>query len=286
MNKKSGLGRGLSNLIPDFQEAPRGGSAEYQEISIEDISPNPDQPRKSFPPDQLKELAQTLKSIGLIEPIVVRPWNGKYQIISGERRYRAAKLAGFKRIPAVLKSLDDNAALEMAIVENIQREELNAIEEGRSYEIWMQRTGLKAADLAERVGKDRTTITNLVRLLKLPPEILQLVEQGKLTAGQARPLLAIGERKKQSNIAEKAVKESWSARRVEEEVARLEHPTSGSTGATSKVDPNIRKLEDRIRAKLTAKVQIQHKRGGGGKIMLHYAHLDDLDRILEILKLR
>lgn len=294
MAKKVGLGRGLSNLIPGADKAHGGGvqittNPEYQELTILDIQPNPNQPRKRFNQAELDELAKTIMSVGIIEPIVVRKVGEKYQLISGERRWRACQLAGYKKIPAVVKQVDDVQALEMGIIENIQREELNPIEEARAYDYWMNQTGLKPSDLADRVGKDRSTITNLIRLLKLPEEVLQKIEEKKISAGAARPLLGIADRKMLAQLAEKIVAEGWTARRVEEEVARLTDPAQAEPGGKRRLaggeshDANIRNLEDKLRTRLMTRVQIQHKKDGSGKLVLGYANLDELDRILEIL---
>ena len=292
MAKKSGLGKGLSNLIPS------GGKSsgvqivdhpDYRELTIKEIVPNPDQPRKRINPKEIDELAKTLHSVGLIEPIVVRKFKNedRYQIISGERRFLACKKAGFKKIPAVLKQVNDIQALEMGIIENIQREELNPIEEGRAYNALMERTGQKPAQIAEKVGKDRSTITNLIRLLKLPDQVLELIETGNLSAGQARPLLSLGDQRMLLKLAGRIAREGWSARRVEDEIARLQEGASqNSGGKKEKKDANIKHLEERLRAKFTTKVDITHGRNGKGKITLHYGNLDDLDRMLETMKIR
>jgi ParB family chromosome partitioning protein len=286
---KRTLGRGLSNLLPGADQAGDRpvirDNPNYQEIALTEIRPNPKQPRKHFNEADIKELAKTLHSVGLIEPVVVRKVENHYQLISGERRFRAATVAGFKKLPAVIKQVNDLQALEMGIIENIQREELGPIEEARAYEFWMNETGRKASDLADKVGKDRTTITNLIRLLKLPPEVLDLIEQRMLTPGQARPLLAIGDRKVLGQIATKIAREGWTARRVEDEVARI------MDGPVSKApkpgrDPNIKHLEDRLRTKFTTRVQITHKKKGGGKISISYANLEDLERLMELWKVK
>lgn len=293
---KKALGRGLSNLLPGAASGDKTivrDNPNYQEIALNEIKPNPNQPRKQFDPQDLNELAATLHSVGLIEPVVVRRLTdgSGYQLISGERRWRAARLAGFKKLPAVIKQVNDIQALEMGIIENIQREELSPIEEARAYDYWMQQTGQKASDIANRVGKDRTTITNLLRLLKLPDEALELVDKGMLTPGQARPLLGVGDRKMLARLSARIVREGWSARRVEDEVARLTSGTrSGSTGSGktsgSRRDPNIANLEKKIRTRLTAKVQVAHKKNGAGSITIHYNNLDDLDRLLEAMKVK
>ncbi|HBS04500.1 MAG TPA: chromosome partitioning protein ParB [Leptospiraceae bacterium] len=291
MAKKSGLGRGLSNLIPGASgtSAPAAteGHPDYQELAIDQVAPNPDQPRKRFREQEIEELAATLLSVGLIEPIVVRRKENGYEIISGERRWRAARQAGFRKIPAVVKQVNEGQALEMAIIENIQREDLTVIEEARAYEALMGLSGAKAADVAKKVGKDRATITNLIRLLKLPEEVLELIEDRKLSGGAARPLLTLGDRKTVVKLANKIVAEGWSARKVEEEVARMMEPsTGGSRSSGNQKDASTRKLEERLRARFTAKAEVKHKKNGSGQVTLHYANLDDLDRILEMLGIK
>ncbi|MBL8021535.1 MAG: ParB/RepB/Spo0J family partition protein [Leptospirales bacterium] len=281
------LGRGLSNLLPGESGIQIQSNPDYQELSIADVVPSPTQPRKQFDQEEIKKLAQTLHTVGLIEPIVVRRVKDKYEIISGERRFRACKLAGFKKIPAVLKQVDDLRALEMALIENIQREDLNPIEEARSYEIWMQKTGDKPSDLADRLGKDRTTITNLTRLLKLPDEIQTLLEKKTLSAGQARPLLAIADRKAALRLAARIQSENWSARRVEDEVAKIQGPeTRKITIDAPRKDPNLKSLESRIRTKLGAKTELSHKKNGAGKLTIYYGNLSDLDRILHAMGIK
>jgi len=279
---KKVLGRGLSNLLPGDSPIHLQSNPEYQELDLASIIPSPAQPRKHFDQADLQELAQTLHSVGLIEPIVVRPSGERFEIISGERRFRACKLAGFKKIPAVVKQVDDLRALEMALIENIQREDLNPLEEARAYELWMERTKDKPSDLASKVGKDRTTITNLTRLLKLPAEVQKLLEDKKISAGQARPLLAIADRRQALRIADRIQKENWSARRVEDEVAKLQEPAPGRSARQSGAarDPNLRTVESKIRNKLGAKVEVSHKKNGAGKLTVYYGNLNDLDRIL------
>lgn len=286
MAKKSGLGRGLSNLLPGAGDAPAkvDSNPEYQIIPLKDIDPNPDQPRKNFRENELQELAKSLQSVGMIEPVLVKVNGERYTIIAGERRWRAASIAGFKKIPVIVKQLSDLQALELALIENIQREDLTAIEEARAYDQLMQISGDKAADLARKLGKDRATITNLVRLLKLPDEVLELIENRKITAGQARPLLSLGDKRMMLKIANRIVSEGMTARKVEEEVGRLtENAGTPKSTTAPKKDANTRNIEERIRARFTAKVDINHKKTGAGKISINYSSLDELDRILELM---
>ena len=284
------LGRGLSHLLSTAdspgEKAKTVENPDYQEIPIEKIKPNPEQPRKRFNEKDIEELSQTLKSVGLIEPIVVRQLEDEFLIVSGERRWRACRMAGFKKIPAVIKRINDVQALEMGIIENIQREDLNPIEEARAYDTLLKMTGLKPSAVADKVGKDRTTITNLIRLLKLPDQILELIEQKQISAGQARPLLGLGDKTKMLQLAKKIVIQGWSARRVEDEVSNLTDPVSAAKStkkAGAKKDPNVKSMEEKIRSKYMAKVQVEHKKTGAGKISIHYGNLDDMDRILELL---
>lgn len=285
--KKSGLGRGLSNLIPDAPATrSTSGSGEFQYLSLDDIDPNPDQPRRTFKAQELQELADTIQSVGVIEPIIVRRKGERFLIISGERRWRASRLVGYKKIPALVKDVDDVRAAEFAIIENIQREDLSPVEEARAYESLMTLTGDKAGDLAKKVGKDRTTIANLLRLLKLPEDVLKLVEEKQISAGQARPLLSLGDRKVIVQLAGRIAREGWSARRVEDEVAKLgEDHRSGPVKAQRK-DANTRKMEERMRARLAARVDLKHRSDGKGRITIQYGSLDDLERILELMGVR
>lgn len=259
-------------------------------MAIKEIVPNPDQPRKHFTDREIAELAASLHSVGLIEPVIVRKHGEQYQLISGERRWRASQKAGFKKIPAIIKKLNDIQALEMGIIENVQREDLSPIEEARAYQALIEKTGMKPSAVAERVGKDRTTVSNLLRLLKLPEPVLELLEKGDLSAGQARPLLAIGDRQTLMRTARSVITQGWSARKVEEEVAKLTEPTGRSSAksksGSAKADANIRALEEKIRRKLMAKVRVDHSKQGAGKITVHYGNLEDLDRILDALGVR
>jgi len=285
--KRKGLGKGLANLLPDLTDTVESSQNEFQYIDVDKIEPNPEQPRKRFQQNVLQELSETIKNVGVIEPIIVRKENDKYILISGERRWRATKLAGFKKIPAIVKNVDEIKSAELSIIENIQREDLTPIEEARAYERLIKLTNINIKEVAERVGKDRSTISNLLRLLKLPEEIQQLVEEKKLTAGQARPLLSIADKKMMMHLANKIVLEGWNARKVEDEVAKITNPVSNKTkGEGNDKDPSILEIEKKIRAKFTTKVDIIHKSNGSGKIVLHYANLDEFDRIIELLGIK
>lgn len=286
--KRKGLGKGLSNLLPEVHPSVIGESSskEFQYINIDDIEPNPNQPRKKINEKELLELSETIKNVGVIEPIIVKQnANNTYMIISGERRWRAAKLAGFKKIPAIIKNIDEVRSIELAIIENIQRENLTPLEEARAYDQLLKLTNLSIKEIADRVGKDRSTISNFLRLLKLPAEIQNLVEDKKLTAGQVRPLLSINDKKMMIQLAMKIVEEDWSARRVEDEVAKLTDMSLKQTKTKKDKfkDPSILEIEKKIRSKFTTKVSVEHSNNGSGKIILYYANLDEFDRIIELL---
>ena len=283
---KRGLGRGLSNLLPYtsdagvqpvIQENPN-----YQEVEVSEIHSNPNQPRKIFPEREIQELSQSFHSVGMIEPLVVRRIDNHYQLISGERRLRASLLAGFKKIPVVIKQVNDLQAIEMSIIENIQREDLNPVEESRAYQNWIDRTGEKPSALAMKLGRDRTTVTNLLRLLKLPPEILNLIEEKKLTPGQARPLLGIADSRKLKKLTQRIIQEGWSSRKVEDEVVSLTNPLLTSKNSHKK-DPNTTHLENQLRTYLSTKIEISHRKNGKGKLLIHYSKPEELERILEII---
>lgn len=286
MEKKKPLGKGLANLLPNenYNEEFSKGNSELQYLEIDSIEPNPNQPRKKFDEKELEELAETIKNVGIIEPILVRIENNTPILISGERRLKAAKIAGFKKIPAIIKNIDAIRSTEIAIIENIQRENLTPIEEAKAYEELMKISNLNIKQLAERIGKERSTVSNLLRLLKLPDEIKKLVEEKKLTVGQVRPLLSIIDKKMMIQMAEKIYKENWNSRKVEEEVAKLTDPDSKKNKKKDNYkDPSIIEIEKKIRNKFTTKVDIQHNSNSSGKIIFYYANLDEFDRILEIM---
>ncbi len=288
---KKPLGRGLSNLFQglntlDPNHINISENPNYKELPIEQVFPNPNQPRKLFEEKEMSDLLETIQEVGLIEPIVVRFIKEKeYQIIAGERRYRAAIKAGFKKIPSIIKQANEIQALELGIIENIQRQELNPIEEARAYLLWMESTQEKMEVLARKVGKDRSTIKNLIRLLKLPEEIQILIEKKVLTVGQARPLLSIGDPQLIKKIAKKIINENWNSRRVEDEVGKMTETKKVSYSTEKDKDANSLTLEKKLRARFSAKVTVNHKKNGSGNITLHYGNLNDLDRLLESMGL-
>ena len=281
------LGKGLASLLGEKYEEENTNSS-FIEIEINKIKANPKQPRFFFDEQKILELSETIKRLGVIEPILLQKTkdnDGVFIIIAGERRFRAAKKAGLKKIPAIIRHANELQTLELSIIENIQRENLSPIEEARAYENWLKLTDKKVLDLAKKVSKDRSTIQNLIRMLKLPGPIIQLVEQKKLSVGQARPLLSIQNTKKAIFLAEKIIQEQWSVRKVETEVYKLSEINSlPSTQVDNrKKDPNILKLEKELREVLKTKIEVLENRKGGGKLSILYSNLSELDRIIEII---
>ncbi|EPG65285.1 ParB/RepB/Spo0J family partition protein [Leptospira wolffii] len=289
--KPKALGRGLGNLIPVSEDKAlkeAGGEGSLREIRLTEIRPNPEQPRRTFNEESLRELAETIKAHGVIQPIVVKDTGSGYEIISGERRYRACKLAGFVKIPVVVKKANANQTLEIALIENIQRENLNPIEEALAYKTLSERTGLKITDIASRVGKNRATVSNLIRLLQLPDSVMDLVKNGRISEGHARPLLAIADRKKAEQVAYQIAEKGLTVRQVEDIVANLtdEAPVREKKKSKRK-EVDIVELENKFRKKYAMKVDISHNSSSGkGKLSIAYPSLDALQKVLDALGIK
>lgn len=287
MVKKIALGRGLSALVP---EENRNLNEELFEVDIDLIGPNAEQPRTRFAEDKMEELSQSIRENGIIQPIVIRRRGGKYEIVAGERRWRAAQRAGFKKIPAVVREVSDEKLLEFALIENIQRHELSPIEEAKAYKKLIGNLGLTQEMVAKRVGKDRTFITNYLRLLKLPDDVQKLVEEDKISVGHARALLAIDDNSAQIRIARTIMDMSLSVRETERAVKRM---ASGSTAEKSvptkiykELDSNVKAAETKLKRRFATNVRIlPNGKGTGGKIELEYYGEADLDRIFQLLML-
>jgi len=267
------------------ESQPRTAEPLSPEIDIDLIEPNPDQPRTRFTEANLEELAQSIRANGVVQPIVVRQIGGRYQIVAGERRWRASQLAGLRRIPAVVKEVSDEKLLELALVENIQREELNPIEEAKAYRKLIDAIGLTQEKVAERVGKDRTVITTAMRLLHLPDEIQQIIEDGRLTAGHGRALLMVNDPLAQRELARHAIDSGWSVREMERAAKRGKKPQStDDKQVTAIADANMKAAETKLMRTLNTNVKIvPGKKGSGGKIEIEYYGTDDLDRIFQFL---
>lgn len=288
MADKRRLGRGLSALIPDFSETTETlsyGSEKFADLRIEDISANPFQPRDNFDSEALNELKDSIKEKGVIQPITVRLSGKGFQLISGERRLRAVRLLGYEKIPAYVLNIDsDEEMLELALIENIQRENLNPIDVAKAYERLISECNLTQEQVAQKVGKDRSSVTNFLRLLKLPQDIQQSLLSSDISMGHARALLALPDQSDQITLWKKVIKNNYSVRKVEELVKTID-----KDGKDTKSIPKPRKsvfitdMEDQFREIFGTQVHISAKTEGG-KIEISYYSDDDLNRILEIIK--
>ena len=280
------LGRGLSALLGE--ELPQQQvEAANSEIDIDLIEPNPEQPRTRFAEASLEELAQSIRVNGVVQPIVLRQVGGRYQIVAGERRWRASQRAGLRKIPAVVKEVSDEKLLELALVENIQRQELNPIEEAKAYRKLIDTIGLTQEEVAERIGKERTVVTTSMRLLRLPGEIQRVIEEGGLSAGHGRALLMSDDPAVQREVANLAIDAGWSVRETERAVkkARSVKPqTTANKDVSRNIDANIKAAETKLMRALNTNVKIvPGKKGTGGKIEIEYYGTDDLDRVFQLI---
>lgn len=280
------LGRGLSALLGDSPAATAKAEISVNEVDIDLIDPNPEQPRTRFVETALDELATSIKSNGIVQPIVVRRSGDRYQIVAGERRWRAAQKAGLRRVPVTLKEISDEKLLEVALIENIQRQELNIVEEARAYRKLLDNIGFTQEELSERVGKDRSMISTALRLLKLPEQVLDLVENEKLTSGHARTLLVSNDSVKQIEVAKAIVDFNLTVREAERMIKKKEaKPVNEEDKAVTPVkDPNVRVAETKLMRALGTNVKISPSRKDGeGKIEIEYYSSTDLDRLYERL---
>jgi ParB family chromosome partitioning protein len=281
------LGRGLSALMGE--ELPSVSEAASLDLDIDLIEPNPQQPRTRFGDVELEELTQSIRENGVVQPIVVRRFGSTYQIVAGERRWRASQRAELRRIPAIIREVSDEKLLELALIENIQREELNPIEEARAYLKLIENTGLTQEELARRGGKDRTMIATSLRLLRLPADIQAQIEAGALSAGHGRALLTTDNEKLQKSIAKMIIQFGWSVRETERAIKSQKPSGTGTRAAPDPpmvmpVDPNVKAAETRLMRKLSTGVKIiPARRGGGGKIEIEYYSASDLDRIYDAI---
>ncbi|WP_199258552.1 ParB/RepB/Spo0J family partition protein [Paracoccus binzhouensis] len=283
--EKRGLGRGLSALMADVDLIPSERPAPRQMLPVEQMTPNPDQPRRSFAPEALQELAESLKNRGMLQPLIVRPHptdRGLYQIVAGERRWRAAQIAQLHEVPVIVRELSDTEVLEVAIVENIQRADLNAIEEAASYRQLMDRFGHTQEKVAEALNKSRSHIANLLRLLNLPEQVQTWLKEGKLTAGHARALITAPNA---VELARKVIEKNLSVRETEDLVRRQAEGAGPATPKAAKPekDADTRALEGDLSAHLKMKVAINHAGREGGQLVITYRDLDQLDRLCQIL---
>jgi ParB family transcriptional regulator, chromosome partitioning protein len=282
MSETKRLGRGLEALLGPIsrQEAETQGS--LQELPVGSIRPNPYQPRVALDEPQFSELVASMQTAGLLQPVVVRRHLDGYQLIAGERRWRAAQKLGWQKIPAVIKEADDRTLLTLALVENLQRDNLSAIEEATSYQRLIEEFQVSQTEVARLVGRDRSTVANALRLLKLPPEVATLVDQGRLSEGHARALLGVSDRAQMIRLAHDAAAQGWSVRDIEVKV-RGTRPAGARRTPPRQVSPAHRRVEDALRKRLGTDVRVTAKRKGRGLIALSYYSDDDLARVLELL---
>ena len=265
----AGCGREVANWIEDINK----------------VEPNRDQPRKNFDEDALEELADSIRQVGLIQPIVVQDRKGYYEIIAGERRWRACKKAGLKEIPVIIRNFTEQEIVEISIIENIQREDLNPIEEAMAYKRLLEEFNLKQDEVAEKVSKNRTTITNSLRLLKLTDDVQQMIVDGKLSTGHARAIISIEDPAKQLEIAEKIFDEKMSVREVEKYIKSLDKPAKPKKKVNESLQVVYDNIEEQLKLMLGTKVSILSKSTeGSGKLEIEFYNHDDLERIVEIIK--
>jgi ParB family chromosome partitioning protein len=291
------ISQNLKNTVA--RENPKSDDDQPHHIAIERIIPNPDQPRKVFDDGELKELSESIRQSGVLQPVLVRPsrthetdaGEKKYEIVAGERRWRASQLAGLTFIPAIIKDLSDWESLEIALVENVQRANLNPIEEAQAYQRLMDRYSLGQQDVADRIGKDRVTVANLLRILKLAPEVLKLVQIGKLGLGHAKVLLAVKDQTAQQSLAKKVIEDGLSVRATEQLISQamvldgqsspaLRGKELGISGTRS-VSGQFPEILDRLRKALGTKVSLKHHHSGRGKIEVEYFSEAELERLID-----
>jgi ParB family chromosome partitioning protein len=274
----------LSALLSDT--APTTNE-ELLEIDIDLIEPSPAQPRTHFDEERLEELAQSIRSNGIVQPVLVRQRGARYQLVAGERRWRAAQRAGLQRVPAVVRAIPDDKLLELALIENIQRQELNAIEEAHAYKRLIETLGLTQETVAQRVGRDRSFVTNYLRLLRLPEDIQRLVEEEKLSMGHARALLGVDDADIQRRVARNIIDQTLSVRETERTIKRIiagASPATATLPPTKRDDANIRAAENKLRRRLGTQVRVlPSQTGAGGKIEIEYYNDNDLDRLYQLL---
>jgi len=290
-DKRKVLGRGLDSLLPgkplSQQNAPAGNNASPQEIGVDLIDANPYQTRRKIREEALNELVDSIKATGVIQPVVLRPAaNGRYQLVAGERRWMASKRAGKTTIPAVVRQISNEQAMEITIIENLQREDLNPVEQARAFERLSREFGLTQEQIATRTGKDRASIANFIRLLKLPASMQESLEAGTLSFGHGKVLIAlVGFPDHLEKAAREILAKQLSVRQTEELVAKLLNPEEQQEkpeAAAKAIDPNVREAQRSLERSLGVKVDIQD-RHGKGKIILKYGSLEDFDRIVDAL---
>ena len=295
MALKRGLGKGLDSLIPtnvimesELKHATVSTASSAEEgkdgtlmVKLSKVEPNREQPRKNFDEDSLQELAESLKQFGMLQPILVQNRGDYYEIIAGERRWRAAKIAGLKEVPVIVRELTDQEIVEISLIENIQREDLNPIEEAQAYKRLLTEFHLKQDEVAERVSKSRTAVTNSMRLLKLCDEVQKMVVDDMISTGHARALISIEDPEEQYLIAQKIFDEKLSVREVEKLVKDLHKPPKPPKEENKTLQAIYQEISERLKQSLSTKVSVSAKQNGAGKIEIEFYNHEDLERLLE-----
>jgi ParB family transcriptional regulator, chromosome partitioning protein len=295
MSDTKRLGRGLEALLGSVSREQAQAAGALRELPVANVLPNPFQPRSHIDEAELGQLTASIEASGLLQPVIVRPRNGKYELIAGERRWRAVQSLGWPKIPAVVKDVDDQTLLTLALVENLQRNDLTAMDEAAGYQRLGEEFKLAQAEIARLVGRNRSTVANLIRLLKLPDEVKSLIQERKLSEGHARALLAVTDEAEVVRLAKEAVDQGWSVREIE---ARTRSDGRESPAAIDSVSPapvqrtrhqpkmasaEVRRVEDALRKRLGTDVRVTSRRKGRGFISVSYYNNDDLARVLELI---
>ncbi len=286
MSRRDRLGKGLGALLGEYLD-PEAEEAEIRRIKMKAIVPNPLQPRRSFTEAELAELAGSIQANGLLQPLVVRPSPGtadRYELVAGERRFRAISRLGWDDVPVLVREASDETLLVLAMVENLQREALNPMEEAEGYQMLVDRFGMTQAEIADSVGKDRSTVANILRLLRLPPSIRKLVEGGSLSMGHARALLSVEDPVRAADLARTAVKDGWSVRELERRSSDGASTKKGRrTSRPAKVDPVVNALQEALQESLATRVSIRQGRRGQGVIEITFLSAEDFERLFELI---
>ena len=287
-----GLGKGLDALIPSANTEPKKGKTKEKEtvvekpdsiVDINKVEPNREQPRKNFDEDALLELAESIKQFGLLQPILVQDRKTYYEIIAGERRWRASKIAGLKEVPVIIRNYSEQEIVEISLIENIQREDLNPIEEAQAYKRLMTEFNLKQDEIAERVSKSRTAVTNSMRLLKLCDEVQQMIINDMISTGHARAIISIENPEEQYALAQKIFDEKMSVRDVEKYIKNMNKPLKEKKKINKSLEVIYKEKEEVLKQALSTKVSVNGKGDGTGKIEIEFFSHDDFDRLMEIL---
>ena len=289
MAKKSGLGKGLGAILSDKYDSqaldivPNSDDSQIVELKIVDVETNKDQPRKEFDKEKLDELADSISKHGVIQPIIVTKQGSIYQIVAGERRWRASKQAGLKKIPAIIRNYDEIKIMEVALIENLQRENLNPVEEALGYKSLMETFSLTQDKISERVGKSRSAIANSLRLLNLPDKVLSMLEKGEISTGHAKVILSISNKNEQIQVAELIFERKMSVRETENYIKNKSKTKKSGTSVSSEVKMAIKEMENAFSKYLGTKVKIKDSNGKGKIEIAYYSH-DEFERLMELLK--